>query len=265
MPALFDPLRLGPLALPNRILMATHYAQRASAGLIVAEATMVTAGNAAFPGAPGVHSAAHVAGWKLVTDAVHAAGGRIFLQLWHGGRACHPALNGGATSVAPSPIAIAGETYTTDGMKPHVTPHELRNDELPGVVEAFRTAARNAKAAGFDGVEIHGANGYLLDEFLRDGSNRRGDARFCLTDRRSPEIRSGARQARRRDDAVSAAIQRVEADAASRDAGRIEARRIRQTESSLRKPISASAARALRAPARSSRRNARDRSARCRG
>ena len=134
---------------------------------------MVAAGNAAFPGAPGVHSAAQVAGWKLVTDAVHAAGGRIFLQIWHGGRACHPALNGGAIPVAPSAIAIDGETYTPEGMQRHATPRELRDDELPGIVEAFRTAARNAKAAGFDGVEVHGANGYLLDEFLRDGSNRR--------------------------------------------------------------------------------------------
>lgn len=192
MPTLHDPLRLGSLEIPNRILMApltrcraeagdvpgalmaTHYAQRATAGLIIAEATMVMAGNGAFPGAPGIHSPAQVAGWTLVTDAVHAAGGRIFLQLWHGGRACHPALNGGATPVAPSPIAIAGEAYTPEGMKPHVTPRELRDDELPGIVAGFRAAARNAKAAGFDGVEIHGANGYLLDEFLRDGSNRRG-------------------------------------------------------------------------------------------
>jgi N-ethylmaleimide reductase len=191
MPTLHDPLRLGALDVPNRIFMApltrcraepgdvpgaliaTYYAQRASAGLLIAEATMVAAGNAAFPGAPGVHSAAQVAGWKLVTDAVHSAGGRIFLQIWHGGRACHPALNAGAIPVAPSAIAIEGETYTLEGMKPHVTPRELRDDEIPSVVEAFRLAARHAKAAGFDGVEVHGANGYLLDEFLRDGSNRR--------------------------------------------------------------------------------------------
>ena len=191
MPTLHDPLRLGSLEIPNRILMApltrcrsepgdvpgrlmaTHYAQRASAGLLIAEATMVAAGNCAFAGGPGIHSAAQVAGWRLVTDAVHAAGGRIFLQLWHGGRACHPALNGGAIPVAPSAIAIDGETYTPEGMQRHATPRELRDDELPGIVEAFRTAARNAKAAGFDGVEAHGANGYLLDEFLRDGSNRR--------------------------------------------------------------------------------------------
>lgn len=194
MPTLHDPLRLGSLEIPNRILMApltrcrsepgdvpgplmaTHYAQRASAGLLIAEATMVAAGNCAFAGGPGIHSAAQVAGWRLVTDAVHAAGGRIFLQIWHGGRACHPALNGGAIPVAPSAIAIDGETYTPEGMKRHVTPRELRDDELPGIAEAFRAAARNAKAAGFDGVEVHGANGYLLDEFLRDGSNRRSGA-----------------------------------------------------------------------------------------
>ena len=191
MPTLHDPLRLGSLEIPNRILMApltrcraepgdvpgplmaTHYAQRAGAGLIIAEATMVSAGNAAFPGAPGIHSGAQVAGWKLVVDAVHAAGGRIFLQLWHGGRACHPALNGGAIPVAPTASAIPGETHTREGMKPHVVPRELRDDEIPGIVASFRAAARNARAAGFDGVEVHGANGYLLDEFLRDGCNRR--------------------------------------------------------------------------------------------
>ncbi len=189
---LFSPLPLGALTLPNRILMAPltrcradadhvpgplvaeYYAQRASAGLIIAEATMATAGNSAFWTEPGIYSAAQVTGWKQTTDAVHAAGGRIFLQLWHGGRACHPLLNGGTQPVAPSALAIEGdETHTPEGKKPYVVPRELRDDELPGIVAGFRHAAENAMAAGFDGVEVHGANGYLLDEFLRDGSNRR--------------------------------------------------------------------------------------------
>lgn len=191
MNTLFSPLKLGPLAVPNRIfmapltrcragdehlpnaLMAQYYAQRASAGLIIAEATMAIEGNSAFWKEPGVHSEAQVAGWKLVTDAVHAAGGRIFLQLWHGGRACHPLLNCGAQPVAPSAIAIADEVRTPEGKKPYAVPRELRDDELPGIAAGFKKAAQNALTAGFDGIEIHGANGYLLDEFLRDGSNKR--------------------------------------------------------------------------------------------
>ena len=190
---LFTPLTLGSLTLPNRIVMAPltrcradvdhvptalmvdYYSQRASAGLIIAEATMAMAGNSAFGGRePGIYSAAQVTAWKKVTDAVHAKGGRIFLQIWHGGRACHPYFNRGAQPVAPSAIAITGdEVHTPEGKKPYVTPRELRDDEIPGIIEGFRKAATNAKAAGFDGVEVHGANGYLLDEFLRDGSNRR--------------------------------------------------------------------------------------------
>lgn len=191
MSTLFDPLQLGALTLPNRILMAPltrcraeaehvpgnliaqHYAQRASAGLIIAEATMAMAGNSAFWMEPGIYSEAQVAGWKKTTDAVHAAGGRIFLQIWHGGRACHPLLNSGQQPVAPSALAIDGEVHTPQGKQPYVVPHELRDDELPGIVAGFRKAAANARLAGFDGVEVHGANGYLLDEFLRDGSNRR--------------------------------------------------------------------------------------------
>lgn len=192
MTTLFSPLKLGALTVPNRIfmapltrcraeaehvpgaLMAEHYAQRASAGLVIAEATMAIEGNSSFWMEPGIYSPAQVAGWRQTTDAVHAAGGRIFLQIWHGGRACHPLLNQGAQPVAPSPIAItSNEVHTPEGMKPYVTPHELRDDELPGIVAGFRKAAENAKAAGFDGVEVHGANGYLLDEFLRDGSNKR--------------------------------------------------------------------------------------------
>jgi N-ethylmaleimide reductase len=123
---------------------------------------------------PGIYSDAQIQGWKAVTDAVHAKGGQIVLQLWHGGRACHPLLNGGAQPVAPSAIPITGdEVHTPEGKKPYVTPRELRDDEIPGIVAGFKKAAENAKAAGFDGVEVHGANGYLLDEFLRDGSNKR--------------------------------------------------------------------------------------------
>lgn len=192
--ALFTPVTLGALRLPNRIVMApltrcradaahvptdlmvTYYAQRASAGMIIAEATMVMEGNSSFGGRePGIYSAAQAAAWKKVTDAVHAKGGRILLQLWHGGRACHPYFNKGAQPVAPSALAITGdEIHTPEGKKPYVLPRELRDDEIPGIIEGFRKAAVNAKAAGFDGVEVHGANGYLLDEFLRDGSNKRG-------------------------------------------------------------------------------------------
>jgi N-ethylmaleimide reductase len=135
---------------------------------------MAMEGNSAFWREPGIYSEAQVAGWRLTTDAVHAAGGRIFLQIWHGGRACHPLLNNGAQPVAPSPLAITdSEVHTPEGKKPYVLPRELRDEEIPGIIQGFRTAAQNAKAAGFDGIEIHAANGYLLDEFLRDGSNKR--------------------------------------------------------------------------------------------
>lgn len=155
-------------------LMAEYYAQRASAGLIIAEATMVMEGNSSFWMEPGIYSDAQIKGWKAVTNAVHAKGGQIVLQLWHGGRACHPLLNAGAQPVAPSAIPITGdEVHTPEGKKPYVTPRELRDDEIPGIVAGFKKAAENAKAAGFDGVEVHGANGYLLDEFLRDGANKR--------------------------------------------------------------------------------------------
>lgn len=155
-------------------LMAEYYAQRASAGLIIAEATMAIEGNSAFYAEPGIYSEGQIAGWRGVTDAVHAKGGRIFLQIWHGGRACHPLFNNGAQPVAPSAIAITNEeVHTPEGKKPYVVPRELRDDELPGIVAGFEKAAANANAAGFDGVEIHSANGYLLDEFLRDGANKR--------------------------------------------------------------------------------------------
>ncbi|MBD1192908.1 alkene reductase [Vulcanococcus sp. Clear-D1] len=189
---LFSPLRLGELELPNRIwmapltrcrteighvpgdLMAEYYSQRASAGLIVSEATMAMEGHSAFWHEPGIYNDAQIEGWRLTTEAVHQAGGRIVLQIWHGGRACHPLLNGGRQPVGPSPLAITGdEVRTPEGKKPYVTPRELSDQELPLIVEGFRLAARHALRAGFDGVEIHGANGYLLDSFLRDGSNQR--------------------------------------------------------------------------------------------
>lgn len=154
-------------------IMATYYAQRASAGLIVAEATMVIEGNSAFYREPGIYSAKQATAWKKVTDAVHEKGGLIFLQLWHGGRACHPSLNNGNETVAPSAIAIEGEIRTPTGSVPHVVPRALGDMEIPQVITAFKKAAQYAKDAGFDGVEVHGANGYLLDQFLRDGSNKR--------------------------------------------------------------------------------------------
>jgi N-ethylmaleimide reductase len=155
-------------------LMAEYYSQRASAGLIVSEATMAMEGHSAFWHEPGIYNDAQIEGWRLTTEAVHQAGGRIVLQIWHGGRACHPLLNGGRQPVGPSPLAITGdEVHTPEGKKPYVTPRELSDQELPLIVEGFRVAARHALRAGFDGVEIHGANGYLLDSFLRDGSNQR--------------------------------------------------------------------------------------------
>jgi N-ethylmaleimide reductase len=189
---LFTPLQAGAWHLPNRILMAPltrcradehhvptalmaeYYSQRASAGMIIAEATAVMAGCSAFGAEPGIHSDAQVAGWKQVTDAVHAKGGKIVLQLWHGGRACHPFFNDGAIPVAPSAIPITNdEIHTPTGKVAHVTPRALTDEEIPGIIAGFGTAAANAKQAGFDGVEVHAANGYLLDEFLRDGSNQR--------------------------------------------------------------------------------------------
>jgi len=192
---LFSPIRLGPHTLPNRMAMAPmtrnragegnvpqpinaeYYAQRASAGLIITEATQISPQGVGYPATPGIHSAEQVAGWKLVTDAVHAKGGCIYLQLWHVGRISHPSLQpNGATPVAPSAIRPAGQVYTHQGMQDYEMPHALELSELPGVIGQYRTAAQNALDAGFDGVEIHGANGYLLDQFLRDGSNQRTDA-----------------------------------------------------------------------------------------
>jgi N-ethylmaleimide reductase len=191
---LFSTYLLGDLALESRMVMApmtrsravggnvpnplaaTYYAQRASAGLIVTEATQVSPQGVGYIRTPGIHSAEQVAGWKKVTDAVHAAGGKIFLQLWHVGRISHPDFHGGALPVAPSAIAADGQVFTADGPKQMVAPRALALSEIPGIVAQFRTGAENAKKAGFDGVEIHGANGYLLDQFTRDGTNKRTDA-----------------------------------------------------------------------------------------
>jgi N-ethylmaleimide reductase len=192
--SLFAPYRLGHTDLSNRMVMApmtrcraiegnvphpvaaTYYQQRASAGLIVSEGTQVSPQGVGYIRTPGIHSAEQVAGWTVITDAVHRAGGKIFLQLWHVGRISHPDFHGGDLPVAPSAIAPQGQTYTYKGLQTMVTPRALELAELPGIVEQFRRGAENAKAAGFDGVEIHGANGYLLDQFLRDGTNKRTDA-----------------------------------------------------------------------------------------
>ena len=192
---LFTPGRLGPYTLPHRVLMAPmtrnrarrdgvpsasaviYYAQRAGAGMIVAEATAISEQGLGYPFMPGVHTADQVAGWRPVVDAVHRFGCRFFLQLFHGGRVSHPSLQpGGTLPVAPSAIAPEGQTTTYEGPAPFVIPRALPLAELPDIVDQFRAAARNAVLAGFDGVEIHAANGYLLDQFLRDGSNHRTDA-----------------------------------------------------------------------------------------
>ncbi len=190
---LFSKYKLGDLELSNRMVMApmtrcravegnvpspltvTYYVQRASAGLIITEGSQVSPQGVGYVRTPGIHSPEQVAGWKKVTDAVHEAGGEIFLQLWHVGQVSHPDFLGGELPVAPSALPVEGYVHTAQGKKKIVIPRALGLDEIPGIIEQFRTGAKNAKAAGFDGVEIHGANGYLLDEFLRDGSNRRTD------------------------------------------------------------------------------------------
>ncbi|MCP5418967.1 MAG: alkene reductase [Gammaproteobacteria bacterium] len=193
MTTLFDPLQVGDLVLPNRIvmapltrsragavripnaLMAEYYAQRAGAGLIITEATSVMPQGVGYADTPGIWSAEQVAGWKLATQAVHRKGGRIFLQLWHVGRVSDPLFLNGELPVAPSAIAPEGHVSLVRPEKPFVTPRALERDEIPGIVEAYRQGAANAKTAGFDGVEIHGANGYLLDQFLQDSTNHRTD------------------------------------------------------------------------------------------
>ncbi|WP_374299003.1 alkene reductase [Ferrovibrio sp.] len=194
MTGLFDSHRMGQLTLANRIVMAPltrnragagnvptaltaeYYAQRAGAGLIVAEASQVCPEGQGYQDTPGIHSDAQVAAWKQVTDAVHARGGKIFLQLWHVGRISHVSLQpNGQAPVAPSAIRANSKTFVNGGFTDVSEPRALRLDELPGIVAAYRKGAANAIRAGFDGVEIHGANGYLLDQFLRDGSNKRTD------------------------------------------------------------------------------------------
>lgn len=193
MNTVFSPIKLGAVSLKNRVIMAPltrcratvdhyatpimaeHYAQRASAGLLIAEATMISEGNSAFYREPGIYSAAHAQAWRQVTQAVHEQDGKIFLQLWHGGRACHPALNNGKVPVSSSGSAINDYTHTPEGKKDYTAPRVLRTAEIADVVQQFRQAAIYAKQAGFDGVEVHGANGYLIDQFLRDGINQRHD------------------------------------------------------------------------------------------
>ncbi len=191
---LFSPIKLGPYTLPNRCAMAPmtrnraaagnvpqalnvkYYEQRTSAGLIITEGSQVSPQGIGYPNTPGIYTAEQVAGWKKVTAAVHAKGGHIFLQLWHVGRISHPSLQpAGALPLAPSAIKPAGQVYTFQGMQDYVAPHALTTGEIPAIIEQFRSAAKHALEAGFDGVEIHGANGYLLDQFLRDGSNTRTD------------------------------------------------------------------------------------------
>jgi N-ethylmaleimide reductase len=192
---LFDAVKLGPYTLSNRLVMAPltrsraqagdipsllapeYYRQRASAGLIISEATQISPQGKGYAYTPGIYNADQVAGWKKVTDAVHQGGGRIFAQLWHVGRISHPTLQpAGALPVAPSAIAPAGKAFTEHGFVPFETPRALETGEIAGIVEQYRSAARNALDAGFDGVEIHAANGYLIDQFLRDSSNHRSDA-----------------------------------------------------------------------------------------
>jgi N-ethylmaleimide reductase len=191
-PHLFSPIQLGPYRLNNRVIMAPltrmrapesiptelmqhYYCQRASAGLIISEAVAISPQGIGYPAIPGIYNDTQIKAWKKITEAVHAKGGRIFLQLWHVGRISHPDLQGGELPVAPSAIAPKGEAVTYEGLKPFVTPRALDIEELPAIVDQYRSAAKNALNAGFDGVEIHSANGYLLDQFLRDGSNQRND------------------------------------------------------------------------------------------
>jgi 2,4-dienoyl-CoA reductase-like NADH-dependent reductase (Old Yellow Enzyme family) len=190
---LFDPITIGALSLPNRIIMAPltraravdsrtpndlmveYYTQRASAGLIITEATSVCSMGVGYANTPGIWSDEQVVGWRKITDSVHAEGGKIVLQLWHVGRISDPIFLDGELPVAPSSIAAQGHVSLVRPEKAYVTPRALELDELPDIIEAFRKGAENAKKAGFDGVEIHGANGYLLDQFLQDSTNHRTD------------------------------------------------------------------------------------------
>lgn len=194
MPNLFDPLQFGAITAPNRVLMApltrgratrahvptpimaTYYAQRASAGLIISEATGISQQGLGWPFAPGLWSDEQAAAWAPVTAAVHAAGGRIVAQLWHMGRVVHSSFNGGAQPVSSSATTAPGKAHTYEGRQPYDEARSLTIDEIPGLLTDYARATRNALAAGFDGVQIHAANGYLIDQFLRDGSNHRSDA-----------------------------------------------------------------------------------------
>jgi N-ethylmaleimide reductase len=201
---LFQPIQVGELQLPNRVVMApltrnrasagnvptamnaTYYAQRADAGLLIAEATQICPEGQGYIATPGIHSAEQIAGWKLVTDAVHARGGHIVLQLWHVGRISHTSLQpGGKAPVAPSAIRANAKTFVAEGFVDVSEPRALTSAEIPGLIESYRQAAANARTAGFDGVEIHAANGYLLDQFLRDSTNQREDAYGGSIDNRS--------------------------------------------------------------------------------
>ena len=193
MTTMFEPFTMGDLTLRNRVVMApltrsrssddgvppdfapAYYGQRATAGLIVTEATNISAQARGYAMTPGIWTAAQVASWRRVTDCVHAQGGTIVLQLWHTGRISHPNLHGGALPVAPSALKPEGQAFTNEGLLDHVVPRALETDEIPAIVEDYRHAAQCAKDAGFDGVEIHSANNYLLEQFLRDSTNRRTD------------------------------------------------------------------------------------------
>lgn len=194
MTTLFQPYDLGPITLANHIVMApltrnragaglvpnelaaTYYAQRATAGLLITEATQISAQAQGYQDTPGIYTQAQIDGWRKVTDAVHAKGGRIFVQLWHVGRISHVDLQpGGAAPVAPSAIRAVTKTFVNNGFTDVSEPRALELQEIPGIIDDFRKAAANAIAAGFDGVEIHGANGYLLEQFLKDGANQRND------------------------------------------------------------------------------------------
>jgi 2,4-dienoyl-CoA reductase-like NADH-dependent reductase (Old Yellow Enzyme family) len=193
MPTLFDPIQLGAIRAPNRILMAPmtrargtrehlptpmmveYYAQRASAGLIISEAIGITRQGLGWPYATGLWSPEQIAGWRKITDAIHEAGGRIVAQLWHMGRVVHPSFLSGELAVSSSATTAPGHAHTYDGKQPYAEARHLQAGEIPGILEEFRTGARNAMNAGFDGVQIHAANGYLIDQFLRDSSNFRND------------------------------------------------------------------------------------------
>ena len=194
MPSLFDPIRIGAIEAPNRIfmapltraratrehvptpIMARYYAQRASAGLIISEATGISRQGLGWPYAPGLWSEQQTEAWKPVTAAVHEAGGRIFAQLWHMGRIVHPSFLDGAQPVSASATTAPAKAHTYSGRQPYAEARALLLDEIPGLLDDYARAARNAIAVGFDGVQIHAANGYLIDQFLRDGSNFRDDA-----------------------------------------------------------------------------------------